>query len=218
MMTDKIRDQRSKVEMKPDIDKIVLHTYFAKSLFVGSQKPGKFGLIQFANLVSVMSLAEKNDDPYAALFLIKIYQEISNTRKKIKLIEQNCQALLDGLRGFEITLFSRKSPMKYPIKFSNPFSYSASPIITDIDYVTRLRLTLDRIGMMIPEGANHINLRSMAQKVFSLPSEWKQLNIKRSDIVMNNDVAQNARELWGEIPDAVLNKEIKFSFLSTSSR
>jgi integrating conjugative element protein (TIGR03761 family) len=218
MMIDAMIESNSKPRLNSAIDQIVIHTHFGRSLFVGSWKPGKYGLIQFASLISAIYLAEKNDDPYATLILLKTYKAISEARRQIKLIEKNCQLMLDGLRGLEISLFSKISPMKFPLRFSNRITYSALPLITDIDYVTRLRLTFNRIGMVLPDDANPKNLYSIAQKVLNVPRGWKLLNIKRSDIVQNNDVAQKARELWGEIPDEILNKEIKFDFLPSLSK
>jgi integrating conjugative element protein (TIGR03761 family) len=198
-------------------DRIVLHTSFAKSLFIGSQKTGKFGLIQFANVINSLVKAEKTDDPYAALYLLRTYKAIREAREKIKLVEQDCQKILDNLRGLEISIFYKTNPAKLPIKFSNQFSYAASPILTDIDYVARLIHTLNRIGMAIPNGADAASLNNIVQEVFNLPREWKNLEIKRQDIIDDNVKAQQARALWGELPTQVLNKEIEFSFLSSLS-
>jgi integrating conjugative element protein (TIGR03761 family) len=217
-MVEEIVARESRSKLQPTTVHIVLHTHFAKSLFMGSDKPGKYGLIQFASFISPICVAEMADDPYAALFLLKTYKAINEARKKIKVIEENCQAQLDGLRGFEILLFSKNFPMKFPLRFSNKFSYAASPLITDIDYVTRLRLTLNRIGMMTPEDASSRALYSIAKEVFKVPTEWKLLNIKREDIAQNNEKAQKARELWGEIPIEVFDKMIKLSFLPSLSK
>jgi integrating conjugative element protein (TIGR03761 family) len=199
-------------------DKIILHTSFAKSLFIGSHKIGKLGLIQFANVINTLCKAERNDDPYAALYLLKTYKAIHAAREKIKLIELECCKALDNLRGFEISIYHKKNPTKLPLKFSNKFSYAASPMLIDIDYVSRLTLTLNRIGMAVPNGADPVSLNNIIQEVFNLPNEWRDLNIQRQDILDDNEKAQQARALWGEIPLQLLDKEIEFSFLSSLSK
>jgi hypothetical protein len=52
------------------------------------------------------------------------------------------------------------------------------------------------------------------QDAFSIPMGWKRTHVTREDIRADNKKAKDARAVFdGDLPEAVLNKEIEFSFL-----
>ena len=55
-------------------------------------------------------------------------------------------------------------------------------------------------------------LISVLHQLFSQAREWQYRNITRQDILDQNPKAQKARELMGELPRPVLNKEQRFIF------
>ncbi len=55
---------------------------------------------------------------------------------------------------------------------------------------------------------------TIMQDAFATPLPWKKTDVTRNDIQVNNEKAQETKALYeGELPTAILNKEIQFSFL-----
>ena len=192
---------------------LTLHTKVGLLLFNGNWRFGRMGLVQFASLTTILWRAFKEDDPYAELYLLKIYEAIEETKKKLKDYELLFQNQLKNLRGFEIDIFKNPAPLKQPLRFGTPFSYMAAMLIEQVDYVNRQLFTLNRMGLIPEENLVTNDLIREIQKVFRLPRAWRYTGVTRKDIIEKNQKAQQAQELLGEIPTTVLNNEITFRFL-----
>lgn len=192
---------------------LILHTQAAQALFNGKWQFGRMGLLQFAKTMSVIWKAFKQDDPYAEWHLLKTYEAIEESRMKLKVHESNLQQQIDSLRGIEASLFKNDTPLKCPLRFSTPYPFMAAMLIEQVDYVNRQLLTLQRLGLVPKENLLLKDLMREVQSVFRLPRAWRYTGVTRDDILAKNQKAQQVIQLLGEVPTAVLNKEVRFAFL-----
>jgi integrating conjugative element protein (TIGR03761 family) len=195
---------------------LILHTKVAQVLFDGEWKSGRMGLLQFAKLMTTLWKSSKHDDPYAEWYLLKTYESLQNARDKLKHYEITLQQQLNNLRGFEVELMTNPTPLKHPLRFVTPFAFMAAMLIEQLDYVNRQLFTLHRMGLLADENLMPAHLMREVQAVFRLPKEWKYTGITRKDILEGNQKAEQAKKLLGDVPLAILNKEIQFAFLPKS--
>jgi integrating conjugative element protein (TIGR03761 family) len=194
--------------------KIVLHTRIVQSLFNGSWKRGRMGLLQFAKTISALWQAAKEDDPYAEWYLLKTYQALFDARNHLKSMEDVISNCLNTLRGVEVRPFECITPITYPLNFSTPFGYMGAYLIADADFVLRQLLTLERVGIPLPE--HEISFKSIVryvQEAFAVPRDWARTGIKRKDIREQNDKFKMVTEKFGILPESVMEKRISFAFL-----
>lgn len=212
-------DQNKVIRKKLSTDvTITLHTNIAQSLFKGSWRPGKMGLLQFSSAIIHIWNAARNDDPYADWYLLKTYQALCDARENLNVIEAQLTPYLNNLRGITIGSCSSVKPIQHPLQFSTPFGFMGAYLIADFDYVLRQHLMLERLGIPLKEDITIKRLVELVQKVFSVPRGWQQTGVTRKDVLESTLKAVHAKEKLGEIPPAILNKEIKFAFLPKSIR
>jgi hypothetical protein len=120
---------------------------------------------------------------------------------------------MSSLRGFKIDMMTNQNPLNYSLQFSTPFSFMAATLVENVDFLNRQIFTLYRMGVIPKENLIQKDLIRQIQNVFSLPRKWRYTGVTRRDILEKNQKAKLAEELLGEIPNAVLNQEIKFTFL-----
>ena len=211
-LLDQHQSKEKKARLSTNIT-ISLHTRIAQSLFNGSWRLGKMGLLQFSTVIVNLWNAAKNDDPYADWYLLKTYQSLFEARENLKLIETQLMPYLNNLRGITIGSCISTQPVQHPLQFSTPFGFMGAYLIADFDHVLRQHLMLERIGIPLKENITIKSLVEFVQEAFSVPRRWRQTGVTRQDIRENSIKATHAKEILGEVPISVLNKEIKFSFL-----
>lgn len=193
---------------------ICLQTRLGQSLFIGTWKTGKMGLLPFATATAALWKAVKIDDPYAEWYLLKTYQALDEAKNQIKSIEINATEKLNSVRGVEIKESINTNPVYKPLVFSTPFGYMGAYLIADIDFVFKQLLTMKKIGIVNPEHHESLNkLIEVVQDAFLIPKRWHFTGVTREDVMINSQKAQEAKSLMGELPESVLNKKIQFEFL-----
>lgn len=193
---------------------IVLHTRIVQSLFNGSWRHGKLGLIQFAKIVSSIWTAAKQDDPYAEWYLMKTYQALFSAREQVKKIEATLTEHFSTLRGIEVNAYMNTKPITHPLTFSTPFGFMGAYLIADVDFILRQYLTLERMGISLHnENISIKQIVQLVQDAFSVPRHWRRTGVTRQDISENNQKASRANEKLGDIPESILHKQITFAFL-----
>ncbi len=192
---------------------IILHMRSTQNLFNGSWKYSKMGLVQFARMMTMLSKAASQEDPYAEWYLLKTYQALFDAKKELKAIELKLAGYFDPVRGVSITLIANEQALHCPLHFSTPFGFIGANLLAEVDYVLRQLVTLKRIGSPLPENITEPTLVAYVQRAFSLARHWHSMGITRRDIHDNSEKYQKANALMGDIPDAVLKKEIEFSLM-----
>ncbi len=192
---------------------LILHNPIAQSLIKGSWSYKRMGLLQFAKLMQSLWQAAKEDDPYAELYLMRTYEQITQLKEEAKKVELLCQEKFTRLRGLEVQVMDNLKPIKFPLKFSTPFGYMAAYLLADLDYIFRQTNILKRLGILLEENQKPVYFVQKMHLLFSHARQWQYTSVTRKDIRENNKMAITAKELMGNIPIILLNKEFKFIFL-----
>ena len=220
-----LQDQLTHIDKKSVIKvterhTITIHTKFAQSLLNGSWQLGKMGLFQFAKCMSDLIKAKKADDPYAEWYLLQTYKAIVEANKTLTELEAKAQSYLQNLRGITVSLWQGANPVKLPLQFTNPFSFlTAHSVIANCDYVARQIMTLDELGIIYNKDVvSRRHIKALVQNVFSISRKWKKTDLTRQDIKDGNLKAQQAKEMFGDIPDSILNEEVTLSIMPKSKK
>jgi integrating conjugative element protein (TIGR03761 family) len=212
-MLQKTKAKLDKHERLQSEVELTLHVKAVRLLCLGYTDPDKIGLLRFAQLTNVLWTAVKNDDPYAEWHLMELYEYIARLQEELKKLEERCNQKLSQLRGLKINLFSNPNPFKLELRFASPFSFMASCLIADLDYVERQFYTLRRLGLVL-EGQTIISgYVPKVQELLRKPLQWPNTGITRQDIRELNAKARKVVAEFGEVPEPILNKTLKFAFL-----
>jgi integrating conjugative element protein (TIGR03761 family) len=207
---------RNATMRRPDIvADITLYTNVAHQLFNATWRPGNIGLIQFSSAVARIYNACKADDPYAEWYLLKTYSELFDAIEQIKKMEKQLAPYFINQRGIKLNYLEKTKLWNEQLYLATQFSHMGAELLTGVDHLLRQIITLHRAG--ISQGENEITIRTpiqVMQDAFAVPLGWKKTLVTRADIRADNQKAADAKALFNdELPQAVLNREIKFSFL-----
>ena len=90
-------------------------------------------------------------------------------------------------------------------------------LIEQADYVSGIT-AIGGIWLTTREKITIPQVKGDIQTVFSKPQRWRHTGLTRKDVIENNQKAQRAKEIFGELPMTVLNREIDFGFLLQSAK
>jgi integrating conjugative element protein (TIGR03761 family) len=208
--------QKKASKPKPDIVMdITLYTDIGRKLFNASWRPGNIGLIQFSTSVANIYKACRYDDPYAEWYLLKTYNALFEAIEQIKKMENQLMPYFLNQRGIKLRHVEETKFWSKELHLATQFSHMGAELLTSVDHLLRNIITLQRAG--IAQGENEITVRmpiKILQDAFAEPLGWKKTFVTRKDVREDNQKAKAAKSIFdGELPEAVLNKEIKFSFL-----
>jgi integrating conjugative element protein (TIGR03761 family) len=208
--------QKNQNKRKPDIvADITLYTDVAHKFFNASWRPGNIGLIQFSTAVAKIYNACKADDPYAEWYLLKTYTALFEALEQIRKMEKQLMPYFVNQRGIKLNYLEKTKLWNEQLYVATQFSHMGAELLTDVDHLLRQIITLQRAG--ISQGENEITLRmpiKIMQDAFFVPIGWKKTLVTRKDILADNQKAKDAKAIFNaDLPEVVLNKEIKFSFL-----
>lgn len=213
--TKKKKYQSSNSYMKAEYQ-IYLHTWQTRDLFFGAWEHGRYGLLQFAKTICFLTQAYHRADPYAEYFLIETDDLLFKVQQSIEKTKQELTRQLQLVDEIQIRIYEVKEPMKRSLHFVSPLGFVATRILKNFDTIIRMALTLKQLGIYLtPEQYHYQTFYKRLREVFEFPSRWQQTNVTRKDMKENTPVSQKAKEKMGELPEAILNQEIKVPFLKS---
>lgn len=188
---------------------LVLHTRHAQRLFRGHfhQVPG---IMAFSRQLMKIWQAASEDDPYADWYLIKTYDAIHQTRKKLESLQQSYQNLFTQQDNLRLELSISSKPIEFGLRFGTPYGYMASYLIADYDRLARQFLSARALGLIdgyfttSPDEATE-----MVRQVLKKPMDWELTGITREDILQKNQQAQQAREKLGQVPKQIISGKLR---------
>jgi integrating conjugative element protein (TIGR03761 family) len=209
-----IETNRKKLHKFDVVADLILHTDITNNLFDASWRRGNIGLVQFSSAIGKIYNASKHDDPYADWYLMKTYNAIKISREKIKNINEALTIIIKNHQEMKLRYLTNK-PWQKSLRIYSPFSHLAALLLTEVDEVIRLIIILQHVKSI--HGQSDASFREpieILQKTFAVPFAWKKTGVTRTDIRENNQKALEAQKCFTEpLPNAVLNREIEFSFL-----
>ena len=90
---------------------------------------------------------------------------------------------------------------------------SAANLITQMDYLTRLLLTIKQLGLIPVMPVRLQVLCEEIQTLFMLSEAWKKTGIRRQDILDATPKAKKIEKQRGTLPDEILYQKATLPFL-----
>jgi integrating conjugative element protein (TIGR03761 family) len=170
-------------------------------------KPAIIGLVGFADRLRVIWQAARNDDPYADWWLIQVHEALDRVRDLIRTEQTALNARLNQLTALEVAVAESLKPYRVALRFANPYAYRGAQLIAEYDTFVRTLLTAHHVGLL-PGASMEALLNGCARKIrgaFAIPQGYHFLGIDRAALKQGTAKANRARQLMGEVPEAVLN-------------
>ena len=192
---------------------LTIQTIPAQQLIRGREgspdKPAIIGLIGFADRMRLIWQAARNDDPYADWWLIKVHEAIERNVDYVRHWQREMHNLLEQMTAMDITVAESSRPTRIPLQFANPYAYQAALLLSEYDALVRTVLTVHHVGLLESEGRNGL-IKSCARKIralFLIPQSYRFLKIDRESVRQQTGRSHEARQIMGELPDAILGGE-----------
>ena len=147
------------------------------------------------------------DDPYADWWLIKVEEALQQAAREVKVLCQRVEQQLSRTPAMEVKIAESLHAIRVPLKFRNPFAYSAARILADFDMLVRAVLTARHIGLMDRREAERclvLGTRAL-RRAMGTALGYKYEGVKRQDLRDGNIKVQRAREHMGEVPAEVVD-------------
>lgn len=175
--------------------------YFYK----GGDKEG-IGVMSFNKQVREIWQAAEQDDPYADLFLLRVYDALVGVRREIRQRTKHYREFIQEEINLDWKTTLSDEPMKIKLYFKLSYGYMAANLIADFDNYACLLYSAKMMGVMLDRPINEL-LQQMGDKIkttFELPQKWKRTDVTREDVNQQNDKATLAKECMGSINEKVL--------------
>jgi integrating conjugative element protein (TIGR03761 family) len=195
---------------------VELHTWQTRDLFFGAWEHGRYGLLQFAKTVYFLTQAFHKADPYAEYFLIETDDRLFKAQQFFETTKKELERQLQLVDEIQIRIYQGQNPMRRSLHFISPLGFVATRLLKNFDTILRIALTLKQLGIFLkPEQYDYQMLYKILRELFEFPSRWQQTNVTRKDILENTPLGKKAKAKMGELPEAILNQEIKAPFLKS---
>ena len=209
--------ERSRQPQKPGVLHgqvwLTVQTSQAQQLIHGRagtpDKPAIIGLVGFADRLRVIWLAARRDDPYADWWLIKVHEAIEANETFIRHRQVELDKHLEQMTGMEVNVAASEHPYRVPLQFANPYAYRAAQLVASYDRLVCTALTARHIGLL--DGAAYVQVQQACARklraLFMLPQGYRLLKIDRDRVQKAMGRSHEARQLMGEVPEAILSGE-----------
>ena len=209
--------ERSRQPQKPGVLRgqvwLTVQTNQAQQLVHGRagtpDKPAIIGLVGFADRLRVIWLAARRDDPYADWWLIKVHEAIEANETFIRHRQVELDNHLEQMTGLEVNVASSQHPYRVQLQFANPYAYRAAQLVASYDRLVCTALTARHIGLL--DGAAYVQVQQACARklraLFMLPQGYRLLKIDRDMVRKAMGRSHEARQLMGEVPEAILSGE-----------
>lgn len=188
---------------------LLLHTRHAQRLFRGHfhQIPG---VMAFSRQLMKIWQAASEDDPYADWYLIKTYDVLHQTRKKLETGQQEYQALFTRQDNLRLELGTSSKPIEFSLQFGTPYGYMASYLIADYDRLARQFLSARALGLVDGYFTKSLEKATeLVKHVLEKPMDWIPTGITRENILENNQRVQEIAEQLGQVPKQIVTGKLR---------
>ncbi len=186
---------------------LVLKTGLGRNTYRGIPK-GRFGMKKFGFLVRKIWEASSKDDPYADLFLMRIYDLTVKVRNKLRAISAEHEGLLKQHPGMLLDVCLTEKPYTVPLYYGTPYAFIAAHMVADFDRVVQVMVAVRHFGLLESRFVTQkiSDARSLVYQVLAMPFRWHETGITRQDIFLNKPLAEEAKKRMGNLPEPVLSR------------
>lgn len=215
-MTDNKTQKMAAIGAKQDIE-IELATRPALRLWQGREKTPKrhgiLGLPGFCKVVRGIEQAVRDDDPYADYHYHRIEQAIDDLTFDLDSELKDIQSFIDENipPAMRLPDVGSKNPVVVPIRFASRLGFQLVYQLLKVDQIVLKVLLANHIGLLPNKDKFETlarvekRVRSVLHMVFS----YRHTGATRDDMAANNQKAQKAKELMGELETGYLEGTLR---------
>lgn len=189
---------------------LTLQTRQAQRLVKGrgytAEKPAIIGLIGFANLLRPIWHGARADDPYADWWMLKVHAALELAEQALIADEQIIATQFQAMGAIEVAAPASIKPVRIALNFSNPYAFRAARLVALYDGVMRTFLSAQHVGLLSRDDAEralHLAGRQVRRALQSVIG-YRFVGVTRLDVTQGRVRAQQARDVMGELPEAIL--------------
>jgi integrating conjugative element protein (TIGR03761 family) len=214
--TYKIKDELSKhyPGLLKQSAELSIETNIGKELFIGANN-GPVGIFKFAAVVKKVWNASHNDDPYADMCLLNIYEGFIKLRKRCIELNTFYQSFLEKHKNLELKPLRSEEPIRVSLQMSTPYAYLGVLLVIEIDKLVCTILSTKYAGLLPSKDVSILlaELKQAFRKVMSLPFHWRPTGITREAILKKTSTAHIAEKYMGKVDQVVLMKELAVPYV-----
>lgn len=199
-----------------------IHTLQAKQLIIENKSSATTpeqksymicGLERFSFSLLRIWRRIRTDDPYAEMVLIEVERRIDNALKLLDRLSRDIDdRLTSQLPGITLEIYRSKSPATISLnsaQFSTTHALLGARLIGLYDVLVRKLHTCKEFGVVNREYYTNYKYKSAKalRGVFAAPLLYKQLGVKRSDIIQKTEKGIEAVNKLGPVPLDILVRE-----------
>lgn len=205
-MADGTVEKMAALGAKQDIE-IELSTRPALRLWQGREKTPKshgiLGLPGFCKIVRGIEQAVREDDPYADYHYMRIEQAINDLTFDLDSELKDINAFISENipPAMRLPDIGSKNPVVVPIRFACRLGFQVVYQLLKVDQIVMKVLLANHVGLL-PNKEKFETLARVEKRVRSVLStvfSYRHTGVTRDDMAANNQKAQKAKELMGEL-------------------
>lgn len=205
-MADSNSQKMAAIGAKQDIE-IELATRPALRLWQGREKTQKhhgiLGLPGFCKIVRGIEQAVREDDPYADYHYHRIEQAINDLTFDLDSELKDIQSFIDENipPAMRLPDIGSKNPVVVPIRFASRLGFQLVYQLLKVDQIVLKVLLANHIGLL-PNKEKFETLARVEKRVRSvlhMVFSYRHTGVTRDDMAANNQKAQKAKELMGDL-------------------
>lgn len=183
-----------------------IHTREAQRLVngrpAGQGKAAILGLMGFARLLRPIRDAAHDGDPYACWWLQRIEASLADARTFLHERHLEMTAVLARCAGLEITPAVSVAPVRFPLRFGDPYAFHGAQLITQLDPLASMLLTARHVALLSPDDTRQrlSACNRVVRRAFASVQGYRRLGIGVDDVLQANARAEQARQAMGELP------------------
>lgn len=215
-MTANSQQKMAALTVESDI-KIELSTRPALRLWQGREKTdskhGILGLPGFCKMVRNIEQSIKEDDPYADFYFHKIETAIEDLTFDLANEYNDITSYIDENipAAMQLPNNASKNPVVIPIRFASRIGFQLVYQLLKVDQIVLKVLLANHIGLL-PNKDKFQTIARVEKKVravIHMVFNYRHTGVTRDDIASNNQKAQKAISLMGDLDEGYLVGEIR---------
>ncbi|HEX4045491.1 MAG TPA: TIGR03761 family integrating conjugative element protein [Gammaproteobacteria bacterium] len=189
----------------------VLHSSIARYYFFKGSVKDNSSVLYFAKQVGKIWQAAKRDDPYADLFLLRIYDALSQTKKEIREKIKHYDEYIKKEIKFVWHMQLNKEPQPIKLYFDLSYGYMAANLISDFDELVCLLYSARKLGITFDQSVGDLVAQSgnKIKEAFEWANKWQKTEVTREDVRQQNEKAKLAYEQMGAVHEQILSCQLR---------
>ena len=174
-------------------------------------KPPIIGLYRYGAMMRTIWTGASRNDPYADWYLLKVEQALTESKDELATMKETIAADMARVSAMQVGLAQSIQPAKAELNFSNPYGYMGGWMLIDMDELVLSALTARHVGLMTRDDSERLLQEAgrAVRRAFASAQGYRTTAVTRNDIAANNRRAELAKEAMGELPQAVIDGELR---------